>query len=383
LKGHVRKRGKKWCIVVDTGVDPKGKRKQRWFSGYATKKEAEADLANVLHQINTGEYREPAKITLLDHLKTWLKSKEPGLARQTVVAYRNIIANRIANDAIGSALVSGLKPGHLEDYYARLRQAGFKEYTVLHHHRLLHQSLKRAVRDQLLVKNPTEDVDLEKIRRYKATTYNAAMVVKMLECLHDEDVYAPILLAIGGGLRRGEDLGAHWQDLDLENGILNVNQAYYVVDGVAGFDPVKSDNSEDVVYLPGFVVDELKHIRKQQKKRKLQLGAAYQDHDLICCRADGSPWNPSTISKRFSVALARHGLPHIRFHDLRHSHATILHEYGADMKDISDRLRHATVQITSDTYTDMTSKKRRQVADVFNRAIMGQKKSPLRQRGEA
>ena len=115
MRGHVRKRGKKWCIVVDTGVDPKGKRKQKWFSGYTTKKEAEADLANVLRQINTGEYVEASKITLLDYLKTWLKSKEPGLARNTVVGYRNIIANYIANDAIGSALVSGLKPSHLEN----------------------------------------------------------------------------------------------------------------------------------------------------------------------------------------------------------------------------------------------------------------------------
>jgi len=382
LKGHVRKRGKKWCIVVDTSVGPKGIRKQKWFSGYYTKKEAEADLVNVLHRINTGEYAEPARITLLEYMQTWLKSKEPGLARQTVVAYRNIIANHIANDVIGSALVSGLKPGHLENYYARLRQTGLKEYTVLHHHRLLHQSLKRAVRDQLLSRNPTDDADLEKIRRYKATTFTAEMVVKMFECLHDEDVYIPVLLAVGGGLRRGEDLGAHWRDLDLDHGTLNVNQAYYVVGGVAGFDPVKSDHSEDVVYLPQFVVDELKHFRKQQKKQKLQLGAAYQDNDLICCRADGKPWNPSTVSKKFSRALAHHGLPHIRFHDLRHSHATILHEYGADMKDISDRLRHSTVQITSDTYTDMTSKKRRQVADVFDRAITGPKKSPRRHRGE-
>jgi integrase len=156
-----------------------------------------------------------------------------------------------------------------------------------------------------------------------------------------------------------------------------------VVDGVASFDPVKSDNSEDVVYLPQFVVDELKCIRKQQKKQKLQLGAAWQDNDLICCRLDGNPWNPSTVSKKFTAVLASHYAPHIRFHDLRHSHATILHEYGADMKDISDRLRHSTVQITSDIYTDMTFTRRRQVADVFNQAITGPKKSPRRRRGEA
>ena len=153
-----------------------------------------------------------------------------------------------------------------------------------------------------------------------------------------------------------------------------------MVDGEAGYDPVKTDNSEDVVYLTDFVVAELKQIRKQQMKMKFQLGAAWQDNNLICCRAEGSPWNPSTFSKKFSEALARHGLPHIRLHDLRHTHATLLHEAGADVKDIADRLRE-TLQVAASTYTDMTAKRKRKIADTFEKAVYGPKKNPRRQRG--
>jgi integrase len=150
---------------------------------------------------------------------------------------------------------------------------------------------------------------------------------------------------------------------------------------VADFDPVKNDNSEDTVYLTDFVVSELKRIRKEQMKMKLQLGAAWQDSNLICCRSDGNPWNPSTVSKKFPEALARHGLPIIRLHDLSYTHATILHEAGLDAKDIADRLRE-TPQVASETYIDVTAKRKRKIADTFDQAVFGQKKLPRHHRGD-
>ena len=380
MRGHVGcrngKRGKSWFIRYYVSED-----KQVIKRGFKTEHEAEVALTKVLAEIDGGEYTTPNTTTLLVYLRNWLDTKASGLARQTVAGYRSIIEKHIAIDTIGATLVSRLQPTHLKNYYARLRKANLKEYTVLHHHRLLHQSLKRAVRDRLLSRNPSDDVELQKIRHYKATTLTADIVAEMLECFKDEDVYIPTLLAVAGGLRRGEALGATWKDADLDHGFLEIRQALYVVNGEAGFDPVKSEDSEGTVYLPPFVVDELKKLRKQQMKQKLHLGSAWQDTDLICCRADGSPWHPNTVSKKFSDALDRHKLPHIRFHDLRHTHATVLHEAGADMKDISDRLRHSTVQITSDIYTDMTSTRRQKIAATFEQAIFGPKKIPRQQRG--
>ncbi len=132
------------------------------------------------------------------------------------------------------------------------------------------------------------------------------------------------------------------------------------------------------------MIGELNRYHTDQKKQKLLLGKDYTDSGLVCTRLNGSPWSPSNFSSSFTRNLKYHGLPHIRFHDIRHSHATILHELGVDLKDISDRLRHSTLGITADLYTDVTNKRRRQVAQAFAKAIMHARKksSPRRNQGE-
>ena len=320
----------------------------------------------------------PEKTTLIEYVQKWFGNQK--LARTTRSGYKNIIEKHIAKDPIGSMLVSQIQCSTVDDYYAGRRNAGLGENTLRRHRAILRPVLDKAVYDKLLTANPERFVKLKKPRKYKAATYDGEQVAAMLELLRDEEIYPAVLLAVSGALRRGENLGATWQAFDPERKTLRITQAYYVVDGVADFDPVKNDNSEDTVYLTDFVVSELKRIRKEQMKMKLQLGATWRDNNLICCRADGSPWNPSTVSKKFPEALARHGLPTIRLHDLRHSHATILHEAGLDAKDIADRLRE-TPQVASETYIDVTTKRKRKIADTFDQAVFGPKKIPRWLRG--
>ncbi len=352
-------------------------KKDVWKRGFEGKREAEEALAVTLAGIITGEYVTPDKTTLIEYIRTWFSNQT--LARTTRSGYHKIIENHIAKDPIGSMLVSKIQCSAIDNYYAGRRQAGLGENTLRRHRAILRPVLDKAVYDKLLTANPERFVKLKKPRKYKAATYDGGQVAIMLKELRDEEIYPAVLLAASGALRRGENLGATWKAFDPERKTLKIAQAYYVVDGVADFDPVKNDNSEDVVYLTDFVVSELKRIRKGQLKQKLQFGATWQDNDLICCRADGSPWNPSTVSKKFPEALARHGLPIIRLHDLRHSHATILHEAGLDAKDIADRLRE-TPQVASDTYIDVTAKRKRKIADVFDQAVFGPKKNSRRNR---
>jgi integrase len=379
LRGHVNyyftKAGKKLWFYKFTSSTTK---KDVWKRGFESKKEAEDALALALAGIVTGEYVSPDMTTLIEYVRTWFSNQV--LARTTRAGYRNIIDNHIAKDAIGSMLVSKIQCSTIDNYYAGRRKAGLGENTLRRHRAILRPVLDKAVYDKLLTANPERFVKLKKPRKYKAATFDGEQVATMLKLLRDEEIYPAVLLAVSGTLRRGENLGATWTAFDPERKTLRITQAYYVVDGVADFDPVKNDNSEDFAYLTDFMVSELKRIRKEQLKIKLQLGAAWQDSNLICCRADGSPWNPSTVSKKFPEALARHGLPTIRLHDLRHSHATILHEAGADAKDIADRLRE-TPQVASDTYIDITAKRKRIIADTFDQAIFGPKNNPRRKRG--
>jgi integrase len=318
------------------------------------------------------------RTTFLEFARSWLGKKK--LARTSMCGYRNIIENHIAKDPIAQKLVPEIKYNDIDEYYDNCRKKGLGENTLKRHQAIVRPLFNEAIKNELQVHNPAMLVKLNKPRKYKPHTYDADMINMMLSKLKDEEIYSCVVLAMEVAERRGEILGSTWTNTDLEHGTLKISQAYYVVDGVAGYDNVKNDSSEDTVCLTHFAIKELKRIRKEQIRVKLQLGPAWQDNDLICCRADGSPWNPSTVSKKFSAALEKHGLPHIRLHDLRHSHATALNEAGVDLKAISGALRHGTVQQTSE-YTHQSMSAKRKVADTYEQSVHGSKKDPRPKRG--
>ncbi len=259
------------------------------------------------------------------------------------------IIKRIGRDGIvGKIPLGKLAAIDIEGYFARLRLSGIKENTIKKDRQLLHAALKKAKKDRLLTANPAEDIDLEKIRKYKAATYAPEQIIEMLDAFSAEEIYIPTLLAVFTGLRRGEVLGLRWDDVDLEHGLLDIRQALHVEDSEIKTGLPKSEASESQVAIPASLIGELKRHHTTQKRLKLRSCQNYVDSDLVCTRLDGSPWNPSTFSTVFTRNLKYHGLSHIRFQDLRHSHATILHELGVDLKDISDRLRHSTLGITAD-----------------------------------
>ncbi len=234
--------------------------------------------------------------------------------------------------------------------------------------------MKKAKKGRLITVNPAEDIDLEKIRKYKAATYDPEQIIEMLDAFSEEEIYVPTLLAVFTGLRRGEVLGLRWADVNLEHGILNIRQALHIEDSEIKAGPPKSEASESQVAIPTSLIGELKRHHTAQKKQRLLSSQNYIDSGLVCTRLNGSPWNPSNFSSAFTRNLKYHGLSHIRFHDLRHSHATILHELGVDLKDISDRLRHSTLGITADLYTDVTNKRKHRVAQVFDKALTSARK---------
>jgi integrase len=384
LKGHTGfkdgKKGKSYYYKFSV-VNAKGKRQTVMKRGFTSDEEAQNAQIVAMAGYITGEV--PAsrgKTTLLEYVRKWLREKRG--RRTSLSGYRNIVENHISNDPISGKLVSELKYSDIKCYYARRRETGLGENTLRRHQAILRPLLDEAIKDELLVNNPAKLVKLESFEEYEAETYDEELVILMLDELRDEDIYPCVVLAIELADRRGEALGSTWTNTDLDQKTLKIMQAYYVVDGEPGYDPVKTKKSKDTVCLTDFAVTELKHIRKEQIKMRLQIGAAFQDNDLICCQSDGTPWNPSTVSKKFSNVLKRHGLPHIRFHDLRHSHATIMYENGADIKQIADDLRHTTLQM-ADRYTHPTiEKKRKTLQDCYERPVHGQKNTPRHQRGD-
>lgn len=370
MRGSVIKRTGKngavyYDIVFDAGRDPvTGKRKQKWLRGFNTKKDAEKALAQAIAEVERGTYLEPVKITVGEYLRYWLDHVRHKVAPKTVDGYANIIEKHLV-PALGSILLCKLQPLHLQRYYEQSLREGRKDtkkslgpglstQTVLHHHRVLHSALEQAVKWQLVARNVADAVEPPRPQRGTPAAVTEEEALAVLDALRDTYAYTPVLLALGTGMRMGEILGLRWQDADLNAGVLYLRQTYQKAGGEYIFRPAaKTKGSIRPVPVPPFVVRELKAHRKQQLEWKLKAGSAWQDFDLICTMQDGTPIKPTTLSKYFGTVARSLGL-RMKFHDLRHAHATLLLKWGVHPKIVAERLGHSTTRLTLDTYSHVT-----------------------------
>jgi integrase len=359
MKGHVRQRGpQSWAVVLDLGRDGTGKRRQKWHTVRGTKKDAQRELARLLHEINTDSYVEPSKMTLSDYLDQWLRDyARPNVSAKTFERYEEIVRLHL-KPALGHHTLSKIQPLQIARYYSEALASGridgsggLSARSVLHHHRVLRAALQQAVKWLLLPRNPADAVDPPRPKHREMRALDEADTAKLLRGSAESRLSLPVLLAVTTGLRRGEILGLRWADIDFENTSLAVRQSLEQTrDGLA-FKQPKTAKGRRVVALPGLAVEALRQHKVVQAKMKLALGSAYEDNDLVCAREDGTAWPPDTFSSAFVALIRRTGVPTVRFHDLRHTHATQLLRQGVHPKIVSERLGHATVGITLDVYS--------------------------------
>ncbi len=359
MRGHIKQRAKgSWSIVIDLGRDAAGKRKQKWSTLRGTKKEAQAELTRLLNEINTGEYIEPSRMLVSEYLKRWLKDyAEPSVSPKTNERYAQIIRDNI-NPTLGNYHLSKLKPLHIQSFYTDCLTSGRKDgkgglaaQTVLHFHRLLHRALSQAVKWQLLARNPVDAVEPPRPERTEMNAINEASTAQLLDKLTGSVLFSPVLFAVTTGLRRGELLALRWKDVNLDEGRITVNQSLEQTKAGLRFKSPKTERSRRQVPLPSVTVDLLKDHKRNQNEERLRLGPIYQNNDLVFPRPDGSAMPPDSFSTNFAAFIRRSGLKHIRFHDLRHSHATQLLLQGVHPKIVSERLGHSNIGITLDTYS--------------------------------
>ena len=360
MQGHIRKRCKNsWAIVIDKGRGPDGRRLQTWRTVHGTKRDAERERTRLLHELNTGAYVEPAKLTVAEYLEQWLRDcAEPKVSAKTFERYEEVVRRHLV-PALGQHRLDKLQPLHIQAYYSSALKngrldgkGGLSAQTVVHHHRIFRQALGQAVRWQLIVRNPADAVDPPRPRRQEMPALDDDQIAQLLEAAKGTSCYIAVLIAVTTGLRRGEVLALRWQDVDLDKGTLAVRQTLEQTKkfGLTFKEP-KSQKSRRVVALPAILVEELRKHRRKQSKQRLALRRAYQDHGLVCPRDDGSPQSPDALSAAFPHLVSRAGVPRMRFHDQRHTHATQLLIHGVHPKVVSERLGHANIGITLDTYS--------------------------------
>ncbi|MBA2240472.1 MAG: site-specific integrase [Solirubrobacterales bacterium] len=354
MRGHVRKRGTKWVVVVDVGRDESGKRLRKWHSGFERRKDAERALTEILGRLEAGAYVEPAALTLGGFLADeWLPAMRASLRPLTLESYSMIVRTRIAPE-IGQVRLQRLTPGALNALYATLGER-LSPRSVRYTHAVLRHALVDAVRWQRLARNVADAAEPPSAKAAKAQamqTWSAEQLAAFLEHVGDDRLYAAWRLAAMTGLRRGEVLGLRWRDLDLEAGRLAVVQTLV---GERTFSQPKTDHGRRNVALDPVTVTALRTHRKRQAAERLALGPAYRDEqELVFCREDGEPLWPQSFSRSFERHAKAAGLPAIRAHDLRHTHATLALAAGIHPKVVSERLGHASVGITLDIYSHAT-----------------------------
>lgn len=359
MRGHIRKRGKaSWAIVLDLGRDASGKRKQKWHSVKGSRRDAETELTRLLNEVRTGEYVEPSKMPVSDYLDRWLRDyAKPRVSPKTYERYSQIVERELKPE-LGNQMLAKLKPLHIQAFYAKALSEGRKDgrgglsaQTVLHYHRLLHKALDQAVKWQLLARNPAMAVEPPRPQRTQMRALDENETAKLLGLIADGRLHMPVLLAITGGLRRGEILALRWKDIDLQTGRAVIARSLeQTSEGVRVKSP-KTERGRRTVIFPAYTLDQLRTHKKEHAKRRLALGPAYEDNGLICAREDGTFWPPDTLSTAFAALVRRSKMEHFRFHDLRHTHATQLLKQGVHPKIVSERLGHSNIGITLDTYS--------------------------------
>ena len=354
MSGHITKRGKSsWAVVIDLGRDPvTGARKQLWRSVKGTKRDAEALLVQFLHQRENGIDAPPGRLTVAEYLQRWLSVyAQPNTAPKTFRRYEQIVRVHLL-PVIGGTPLTKLRPLQIQGVYTQVLEKGVSARTALHCHRVLREALQHALKWQLIARNPADSVQPPRPQRYEIAAMGPDEVKRLLAAA-DETRYGDLIhLAALSGLRQGELMGLRWQDVDLEAGILHIRQTcqWLPRQGFIFRQP-KTYRSARPVALSPASAQRLRQHRLRQLEERLAAGPAYQDGGLVFANALGAPLHPTNLRRTWLRIADRAGLPRLRFHDLRHAHASLLLQQGVHPKIVSERLGHSTVGITLDTYS--------------------------------
>jgi integrase len=351
MRGHIRKRGPDtWALVVYLGTDDAGKKRYVWRTVHGSKREADEALSRILADGKPPTARS-AKRTVAEHLRKWIVDvATQRVSPKTLHRYKGIVEHSII-PALGEERLNRLRPESILRAYQDWLKGGLSAQTVTHFHRVLKQALKAAVRWGELTRNPVDLVDPPRVERKQPARLDESMAFPLIEKLVGHRVHAAAVLAISTGMRRGEILALRWADVDLERGMLSVTRSLEQVKRELRFKDCKSRRGRRQIALPAFAIASLRTHKAAQNEIRLRTATWYHDSDLIVCCDNGDPWAPDYMSNAFVQALASRKLPHIRFHDLRHAHASWLLRQGIHPKVVSERLGHSTVAITLDVYS--------------------------------
>ena len=377
MTGSLQKKGNTYYAVVRI-PDGAGKTKQKWVSTGVkitgnNKREANRRLQEIVAEMEeqVRSSADHSDMLFLDWIEVWLEQKKNEVREISWQLYRhNVNLHIVPFFAPLELKLAEVGPQHIQDFYNLKLKSGLSSSSVRWFGRILNGPLKAAYRKGLIAGNPADRVTRPPNAHFEGKAYTPKQARKLLEVISGRSIEAVVKLALFYGLRRSEVLGLRWRDVDFDtNTILICNTIVQYRGKIVEQEITKTQASRRTLHMPADVKAYLQGLKRTQDKRRREMGEAYHPGDYVCTSEDGSPFPPSYITAQFPLILKQAGLPIIRFHDLRHTAASMLMEKGIMLMQVSKFLGHKKIATTVDIYGHLSAEGKKETAKAMGSLI--------------
>lgn len=373
MAGQITKRNENtWLVRIFLGRDANGKRRIFNKTIHGSKKDAQKYLNAKLREKDLGVFVEPASMPLNDFLDRWLEEiAKHKLRQRTFETYKSLLNNHVREN-LGNKRLCDIQDYEVQKIYNSLKDKDFSPKTIRHIHNVLSSALKQAVRWKMLIQNPCELCQLPRMERTEMKYFTPEETAIFLETAKDDRYYSAFLLAIETGMRPEEYLGLQWKDIDFEKKTVSIRRALVAQKGGGFiFTEPKTKKSRRSIPLSDSVINALKIYRRNQLEARLKMGAKYQNQDLVFSSEIGTPLLHQNFTRRhFKPIRDKAELPKIRLYDLRHTTATLLLSAGENPKVVQERLGHASIVLTLDTYSHVLPTMQKDATNKIEKIMM-------------
>lgn len=365
------KNGKYYAVL---NVYENGKRKKKWIcSGLpekGNKRKAEAFLREKLAEHERMEGIVQTDTSFSDYVRVWLDHIARTVDEVTLQGYKSLADTHILPyfDDAGTKLTK-LDHKTIQRYMdmkftsgRRDGKGGLSPRSLRLHKNIIAQTLDLAVRNKLIQSNPCQFVVLPQCERFESQFYTEAQLKALFSALKDDPILPMVRITAWYGLRRSELLGLQWDSIDLEAGTMTIRHTVSKVTEVVAKDKTKNASSRRTFPLTPEAVEIFTKAKEQEERNRAMFGREYQENPYVFKWPDGHPYSPDYISHHFAKVLKRHGLPHIRFHELRHSCASMLINMGFTLKDVQEWLGHSDIKMTANVYSHLDNARKNTIA---------------------
>lgn len=384
MTGSIQFKHGKYYAVINFNKD--GKRKQKWINTNigkdGSKKELQKFLRNVLCEYEnkstiSKKNEQVYTISFSDYIVEWLKEAKLKVDIITYQHYKNDAENHIIPYFKASKIkLIDVDRQVLQNYFNNKAKhgrldgnGGLSPKTLRNHKNIIYQSLNLAYVNELIERNPCNNITLPQKIRYDYDFYNLDEINHFLKVVKNEELYPLYLFTVTFGLRRSEVLEIKWKNINLDKKTLTIKSTVTRANTIVEKDKTKTEANYRTFPLNDYIIDFLVLLKNREKENKLLFGNEYIKNDYVFKWDNGKPYNPDYITSKFSKTIKKYNLKKIRFHDLRHSCASLLNAQGYTLKDIQEWLGHADIQTTANTYAHLDIERKKNITNCLSNII--------------